>query len=321
MMNQEQNKAPAFESQKFLTGFSVTKTYKIWFAVSGALVLASLVLFFVWGLAPGIEFRGGSLAELEFESPVEARSIQQELQSAGFADASAQSSSERIVLIKTGHLESAELDRFKQILAERFGNSRELRFESIGPAIGKELVRRAYLQIFLVVVCIILYIAYSFRKVSMSAQTAKISSWKLGLAAIVTLLHNLIITVGLFVVLGRLAGVDVDSLFVTALLTVLGFSVHDTIVVFDRFREALGKYKFKAMDSIIDFSVNSTLARSINTGSALIFMMIAMLFFGGAAIFYFVLALLVGVVVGTYSSIFIASPLIYLWQTSTTRKK
>lgn len=294
--------------------FSVTKTYKIWFTLSAILVLASLVLLFVWGLQLGIEFRGGSLVELEFEQPVVPVEIAQALEGAGYSNVLVQSSSEKIMFIKTEPLGGESLENFKKVLAGKFGPSREVRFESIGPAIGQELLRTAYLQILLVVLGIIFYIAYSFRKVATVAKDAKISSWKLGVAAIVTLLHNLIITVGLFVVLGRFKGVDVDSLFVTALLTVLGFSVHDTIVVFDRFRESLSTHRYKAMDQIIDFSVNSTLARSINTGSALIFMMIAMLFFGGETIFYFILALLVGVLIGTYSSIFIASPILYLWQ-------
>src|SRR3989344_2903005 len=294
--------------------FSVTKTYKIWFSVSVVLILSSLVLFFTWGLAPGIEFRGGTLAEMEFENPVAATEIREELSKAGFPEAVVQSSSEKIVLIKTEPILADDQDAFKNTLTARFGAFKELRFESIGPAIGRELVTKAYLQIILVVLGIIFYIAYSFRKVSTVAAEIKISSWKLGTAAIITLLHNLIITVGFFVVLGKFRGVDVDSLFVTALLTVLGFSVHDTIVLFDRFRESITKYRFKPMDKIVDFSVNSTLARSINTGSALIFMMIAMLLFGGQSIFYFVLALLIGVIVGTYSSIFIASPILYLWQ-------
>jgi len=294
--------------------FSVTKTYKIWFSVSVVLILSSLVLFFTWGLAPGIEFRGGTLAEMEFENPVAATEIREELSKAGFPEAVVQSSSEKIVLIKTEPILADDQDAFKNTLTARFGAFKELRFESIGPAIGRELVTKAYLQIILVVLGIIFYIAYSFRKVSTVAAEIQISSWKLGTAAIITLLHNLIITVGFFVVLGKFRGVDVDSLFVTALLTVLGFSVHDTIVLFDRFRESITKYRFKPMDKIVDFSVNSTLARSINTGSALIFMMIAMLLFGGQSIFYFVLALLIGVIVGTYSSIFIASPILYLWQ-------
>ena len=236
------------------------------------------------------------------------------LASSGFSDAVVQSSSETILFIKTRPLEGETLANFKRTISDRFGNFQELRFDSIGPAVGKELVNRAYLQIVLVVLGIVLYIAYSFRKVSEIAKEAKISSWKLGFAVIITLAHNLIITVGLFVVLGRYKSVDVDSLFVTALLTVFGYSVHDTIVVFDRIRESLGKYKFKPLDKIIDFSIYSTLARSINTGSSLIFVMIALLLFGAGTIFYFVLALLVGVVVGTYSSIFIASPILYLWQ-------
>ena len=294
--------------------FSVTKTYKIWFSVSVVLILSSLVLFFTWGLAPGIEFRGGTLAEMEFENPVAATEIREELSKAGFPEAVVQSSSEKIVLIKTEPILADDQDAFKNTLTARFGAFKELRFESIGPAIGRELVTKAYLQIILVVLGIILYIGYSFIKFCSVAEEIKISSWKLGTAAIITLLHNLIITVGFFVVLGKFRGVDVDSLFVTALLTVLGFSVHDTIVLFARFRESITKYRFKPMDKIVDFSVNSTLARSINTGSALIFMMIAMLLFGGHSIFYFVLALLIGVIVGTYSSIFIASPILYLWQ-------
>ncbi len=178
-------------------------------------------------------------------------------------------------------------------------------------------MRKAYWQIVLVCLGILFYLAYAFRKITKDGAKTEVSPWRLGLAAIAALIHDILITVGVFVLLGKFGGVEVDSLFVTALLTILGFSVHDTIVVFDRIRENLQVYKYRSLAAIIDYSINSTLARSINTSSTLIFVLIAMLLFGGASVFYFVLALLVGVVVGTYSSIFIASPLLYLWSKKT----
>lgn len=294
--------------------FSVTKTSIYWFILSGLLVAGSVLLLFVWGIRLGIEFRGGSLSELEFSIPTEVQDVRQELLANGFRDVTVQPVSEKIVIIKTEMLDEKELERFKAILNDRFGDYRELRFESVGPTISRELVSRAYGQIVMVCLGILFYITYSFRKINQISKGVKISSWRLGIAAIVALVHDIVITIGVFVILGNYRGVEIDSLFVTALLTILGFSVHDTIVVFDRVRENFQIQKHKSFQSLIDYSVNSTLTRSINTSSTLIFVLVAMFLFGGVTIHNFVLALLVGVTVGTYSSIFIASPLLYHWR-------
>ncbi len=292
---------------------NVIKTWKIWFSISGVLIVVSIILFFVWGLKPGIDLAGGSLSELRFEKPQNVADVRQHLASSGYADVVVQPVNDETLIIKTEPLEGERLDEFRKVIRENFGGFEEQRFESIGPTISKELVRNAYWQIILVMLGIMLYIAYAFRKVSQTAKKIGVSSWRLGSAAIVALIHDLIITVGFFVVLGKFRGVEVDALFITALLTVLGFSVHDTIVVFDRIRETLQKHQYEPLENVIDYSVKSTLTRSINTSSSLIFVLIAMLLFGGQTIFNFVLALLVGVTTGVSSSIFIASPILYLW--------
>ncbi|OGE79271.1 MAG: protein-export membrane protein SecF [Candidatus Doudnabacteria bacterium RIFCSPHIGHO2_01_FULL_46_14] len=293
--------------------FSVVKNYKYFFIFSGLLTILSLVFIFAWGLKPGIDFRGGTLSDVTFEKTVQRNSIREELERSGYGVV-VQPTGDNAVIIKTEPLSDTQLADFRKLLQDKFGNFTENSFESIGPAIGKELVNKAYWQIILVCLGIIIYVSYSFRRVGSEMKQGKLSSWKLGAAAVIALVHDLIITVGAFALLGKFKGVEIDSLFVTALLTILGFSVHDTIVVFDRIRESLKKYPYKPFGAIVDYAVSSTLARSINTSSTLIFVLIAMSLFGGATVFYFVLALLIGVTFGTYSSIFIASPVLYLWQ-------
>lgn len=292
---------------------SIVSTYKIWFTIAAIMMIASLALFFTWGLKVGIDFRGGSLYEVEFADQVDPQALARELEERGISHPIVQPVTDKSVIIKTEVLDEDQKDLVRKLLTETFGTFKENRFESIGPAIGKELARKAYWQIGLVVLGILLYITYSFRQIGRQTRSVKLSAWHLGAASIIALIHDILIPVGVFVLLGRFRGVEVDALFITALLTVLGFSIHDSIVVFDRIRENLLLHPYKSFKSIIDYSINSTLARSINTSATLIFVMIAMLLFGGETVFYFVLALLVGVVAGAYSSIFIASPLLYLW--------
>ena len=296
-----------------LTGFSITKHYLVWFAISGVLILTSIIFLLAWGLHLGIDFRGGTLRDVEFQKAVDPGEMRQSLSGAGFP-AIVQPVNERRLIIKTEPQSEEIQTKLKALLEKNFGQFQELAFESVGPAVGRELVTRAYWQVILVVLGIVIYISYSFRKIGANARQFKLSSWKLGLATIIALMHDLIIPLGVFAWLGQHRGVEIDSLFVTALLTILGFSVHDTIVVFDRIRETSQKFSGKSLSVVIDYSIWSTLARSINTSSTLIFVLLATLLFGGTTVFYFVLALLVGVTVGTYSSIFIASPILYLWQ-------
>ena len=183
----------------------------------------------------------------------------------------------------------------------------ELRFESIGPVVGKELQNKAIKALVVVIVLIVLYIAWAFRKVS-----GTVSSWRYGFVAIVALLHDVLIPTGIIAIMGRFGNFQVDAFFITALLTILGFSVHDTIVVFDRIRENLKIYKSESFDTITNRSVNEVLSRSINTSLTLLFVLLALLFLGGETTKNLAFVLAIGVISGTYSSIFIASPLLTL---------
>src|SRR3989338_2807835 len=289
---------------------NIIKYYKFWFMVSAVLLIAGIVALVLFGLNLGIDFKGGTLTQVQFAENVPAlNEIQAVLDQSNISNSHIQPTGERSVIIRTGPLENDRHQAMLGALSDKFGSVSEEQYTSIGPIIGKELKSGAIVQLILVSLGIILYIAYAFRKV-----TKPVSSWRFGVAAIIALLHDLLIVIGFFAILGRFKGVEIDSLFVTALLTVLGFSVHDTIVVFDRIRETLKKYPYKPFGAIVDYAVSSTLARSINTSSTLIFVLIAMSLFGGATVFYFVLSLLIFFTFGTYSSIFIASPVLYLWQ-------
>ena len=194
----------------------------------------------------------------------------------------------------------------------------EVRFDSIGPLLGKEAALKSLLAIALVIICIVLFITYAFRKVS-----EPVSSWKYGIITIVALLHDVLIPVGVFAYLGHFAGVEIDTLFVTALLVVLGFSVHDTIVVFDRVRENLRlnhtEHLQKPFEQVVGEGISATLGRSINTSLTTIIALIVLYFIGPVSTQYFSLALIIGIIAGTYSSICIASPLLVTVEKRQTR--
>jgi preprotein translocase subunit SecF len=285
------------------------KYYKLWFVVSGLLLVAGIGSLVVFGLNMGIDFKGGTLTQIQFtQNNPSASEIKDALSANGFTDATIQSAGEKSVIIRTGTQEKEQHDQLMKVLSDKFGTVTEEQFNSIGPVIGKELRSQALFQLVLVSLGIVLYIAYAFRKVS-----KPVSSWLFGWAAIIALLHDLFIVLGAFSLLGHFKGVEIDSLFVTALLTVLGFSVHDTIVVFDRIRENLRLRVGQNLTEIINNSINQTLVRSINTSLTVVFVLVALLFFGGDTIKNFVMALLIGIIAGTYSSIFIASPLLIVW--------
>ena len=288
---------------------NIIKYYKFWFTVSIAVLILAIAALWTYGLNPGIDFKGGTLTQLTFTGNLPATAdIQTVLRDNGINDAVIQPTDAKGVIIRTGPQEKEEHDKIMKALSDKFGELKEDQFTSIGPVIGKELRAKAFYQLGLVSLGIILYIAYAFRKVS-----KPVSSWKFGWSAIISLIHDLLVVLGVFAVLGHFKGVEVDGLFVTALLTVLGFSVHDTIVVFDRIRENLRVRSGQSLPEIINSSINQTLIRSINTTLTVVFVLTALLLFGGETIRYFVLALLVGIVAGTYSSIFIASPMLLLW--------
>lgn len=294
---------------------NITKNYKIWFGVSAILMIAAVAALFMYGLKPGIDFRGGSILQAGFTEQPNSQEVTQFVQEQGFHGAVVQPLGDKSLVIRTAPLTHEEYLSLVEDLSGKYEGFVEEQYSSIGPVIGRELRSKAFMQLVLVSLGIILYIAYAFRKV-----TRPVSSWRFGVAAIVALVHDLMIVIGVFAVLGHFWGVEIDSLFITALLTVLGFSVHDTIVVFDRIRENMRVRAGQSLAEIIDSSINQTLVRSINTSVTVLIVLTALLLFGGETIRYFVLALLVGIGVGTYSSIFIASPVLLVWQNWDLRK-
>ncbi|HTL39649.1 MAG TPA: protein translocase subunit SecF [Methylomirabilota bacterium] len=296
---------------------NIIKYYKFWFTVSAILLIAGIASLIIFGLKPGIDFKGGTLTQVQFTNNVPTvADIQSDLQANGVTDAQIQPAGDKSVIIRTGPQEKEQHDALIKALSDKFGPVTEQQYTSIGPVIGKELRSQAAIQLILVSLGIILYIGYAFRKVS-----RPVSSWRFGISAIIALIHDLFIVIGAFSILGHFKGVEVDSLFVTALLTVLGFSVHDTIVVFDRIRENLRLRAGQSLPEIINNSINQTLVRSINTSVTVVLVLTSLLLFGGETIRYFVLALLIGIIAGTYSSIFIASPLLIVWHNWDMRRK
>jgi len=271
--------------------------------------LAGVVSLIAFGLKPGIDFTSGSLTELRFKHPYDSAKVRQALTEVQVGEFQLQTTDNNGLIIRTKRIDSSKHQEILDRLKTQVGEFDEIRFEFIDPVIGKELTGNSIKQLILVSAGIVLYIAYAFRRVS-----RPVTAWRFGWAAIIALLHDLLVVLGIFSLLGHFKGVEVDSMFVTAMLTVLGFSVHDTIVVFDRIRENLKVYAGQSLEFIINHSISQTLVRSLNTSLTVLFVLLALLLFGGDTIKYFVLALFIGIITGTYSSIFVASPILVLWQ-------
>jgi len=295
----------------------ITKFRKLYFIFSGALIAASIFALAFWGLRLGIDFKGGSLLFGEFSqktpSQEEILAIAKPLD---LGELSVQPSGEREVILRFKEIDEAKHQQLLAGLNKMGGGFQEKSFESIGPSIGRELSANAFKAIALVLVLIVAYIAIAFRKVS-----RPLASWKYGVAALVALFHDVIIPLGLFAVLGRFYNIEISSGFIAAILTVLGYSVHDSIIVFDRIRENLIKHQGKSFDETIDKSVNQTFTRSLNTSLTVILVLLAIYFLGGESMKYIALVLMVGIGVGTYSSIFIGSTLLVSWNKFAMQKK
>lgn len=304
--------------------FDILKIKKFSFGISGALVAISVVLLGLYGLKPGIDFVGGSLMEISFENTAEMPSVEAvrtffDTQSIE-GSVQVQKAGDDSLLIKLPFLAETEHMAVRDALVQAYKtdtqNVVEKRFETIGPAISAQLRQRAVSITIAVMLAIIFFIAYTFRKVS-----KPLSSWKYGTAAIIALMHDIIITLGVFAVLGKFMGVEVDIAFIVALMTILGYSVNDTIVVFDRIRENLLKRGADRFNEAVIDGVKDTVVRSVNTSLTTLLVLGALYFFGGTSIKYFSLALIIGIIFGTYSSIFLASPLLVVWNDYTHKKK
>lgn len=284
--------------------------YKLfYFIFSLAIILPGLYFLITSGLKLGIDFTGGALIEYGFEKSINVSDLKTQITSIGIEVSQLSPSADNSFILRTKPLEQNQINNLKSKLSEKFGAVEERRVENVGPIIGTEVSKKALIALSLSTVAIVLYIAFSFRKIPKPA-----SSLRFGVAAVVALIHDVLLVVGVFAILGRLYGVEVDILFVTALLTVIGFSVHDTIVVFDRIRENLVKHIGKKFIEVANLSVVQTLGRSLNTSLTVVFVLVALLLFGGETIKWFVVALLVGIISGTYSSIFNATALLVWWE-------
>lgn len=289
--------------------YNIIGKKKIWFIFSGILMAAAIVFLSIWGLKLGIDFTGGSLLEISYsQNRPDLVSMEEALSEFELESLKIQPAGEHEYILRFENIEEDTHQAILDKLQSEDNPLTENRFESIGPSIGDELKSKAIQSIVIVLVFIVIYIAYAFRKVS-----KPVASWKYGISAIIALVHDILIITGIFAVLSYYFRVEVDSLFVTALLTILGFSIHDTIVTFDRTRENLIKNKDESFDDIVNISVNQTIVRSLNTSITTLFVLLAIYIFGGETIKNFVLALILGVLIGTYSSIFIASPLLSMW--------
>ena len=286
--------------------------YKVVFTFSVVITIAAIVCVFSYGLKLGVDFKGGSIIELEFANArPRIGEIQKELDGLQLKELSINFAGANGVIIKTSELSEATHQQILIDLKTKFGetNIDEKRFDSIGPTIGQELKSRSILAIIIVLIAVIIYIALVFRKLSRT-----LSPWAMGISAVAALIHDVAIPMGVFAILGRFYNVEMGAIFLAAALTILGYSVSDTVVVFDRVRENIVRGKAKEDFGLtVHHSIMQTLSRSLNTTFTTLFALIAIYLFGGESVKYFALALIIGIFLGAYSSIFIASPILVWW--------
>ncbi len=272
-------------------------------------MLTAIAAVVYWGLNFGTDFKGGSLLEVTFTQRPEAGALQEFLSKHNLGEVSASPLGKQDMIFRMREVDETVHQQLLGDLRIVFGDLQEKRFSSIGAVIGKELREKSFVAVGVLLLAIIVYIAFVFRKMS-----RVLSSWSLGLAAVVALVHDVVIPIGVFAVLGHYKGVEITAIFVAAILTVLGYSVSDTVVVFDRVRENVlrlgSREKFPA---IVHHSIMQTLARSLNTTFTTLLPLVAIYFFGGESLKYFSLALILGIFLGAYSSIFVASPILVWW--------
>lgn len=302
--------------------YQIIAKRKYWLAISAVLVAMSITAIAVWGLRFGIDFVGGGVLEVRYlqDRPIVV-SIKESLAPIGLSNLIVQPVGDNDIKLRFQAIDEAKHQEVLSKLAELSPkidsqpSLEELRYDSVGPTVGRDLRSRATTSIILVLIAIIVYVAWAFRKVFQP-----VSSWKYGVCAVIALFHDVIILLGFFALLGRYYGYQIDISSVAALLTILGYSVNDTIVVFDRTRENLFRTRQSFADTV-NLSLNQTLARSIYTSLTTMLTLVAIVIFGGASIRNFALALSIGILFGAYSSIFIASPLLVVWNNWQNRKR
>lgn len=301
----------------------------VWFAISGGLAIFGLAALIIWRLPLGIDFRGGTTWEITPSASISIETVREavsRIEAIGGAHVSAigQDSYQLKMLPITNEVHQ----EITAALTAEIGQFEERQFQLVGPSVSRDLTKKAVIAVVLASLLIIAYLAYAFRRVQ-----KPVSSWQFGTIAVVALLHDLLISAGIFAVLAKFWHFEVDASFVTAMLTIMGFSVHDTIVVFDRVRENLTRHRddfgqvqgqsrqaADNFEAVVDRSLSQTLNRSLATSLTVIITLLALTILGGESIRGFVLLMLIGITVGTYSSIFTASPLLVVWQQRSSRR-
>ncbi|MBU0637054.1 protein translocase subunit SecF [Patescibacteria group bacterium] len=298
-----------------MTNYKIIQQRKFWLSISAILFIISAVALFIWGFKYGIDFTGGSLLEVRFsKTRLIVSELEKNLADLNLSSLIIQPVGENDMIFKfqetSEEKHQAILIKLNQLVQSNDKQAviEELRFDSIGPSIGAELKKRSVYAIIFVLLAILFYITYVFRKVS-----KPVASWKYGISALIALVHDAIIVLGVFAVLGKFYNIEINTSFVAAILTVLGYSVHDTIVVFDRLRENLPKSN-EDFEGTVNVSLNQTLVRSINTSLTILLVLASIIIFGGSSIRTFAMVLAIGIFIGTYSSIFVASPMLVVWE-------
>ncbi|MFA6081950.1 MAG: protein translocase subunit SecF [Patescibacteria group bacterium] len=288
----------------------VLKYKWLWFGLSAVLIIPGIIFMSVYGVKVGIDFKSGTSIEYTAKSAVTADAVKQAVSKIDLKNLSVTTTGNNGFILKTDALSDEQHSQITDAINKSIPDTVEKSYTSVGPTIGKDQTNKAVWRVIIASLAIILYIAWAFRKVPKPAN-----SWRFGICAVVALLHDLIFVIGMFAILGRYYDfVELDSLTVTALLTIMGFSVHDTIVVFDRIRENLRLTPGGNFEHVANVSISQTLARSLNTSLTVLIVLLALFLLGGESTKGFVLALLIGITVGTYSSIFNATPLLVVWQ-------
>lgn len=288
---------------------NIVKRRYLFFGISLLVIIPGMLALLLWGLPLGIDFTGGSLLSVSFEAghtpqPAQVIAVYSQF---GYGDSLVQSSGNDQIIVRSKSLDETTKNKVIAEMEKQFGGKVTVqRFDTVGPSVGQEVATRAAGAVGLAALGILLYITYAFRGVQ--------HAFRYGVAAIIAMLHDVAVVVGIEAIIGHFLHWEVDSLFLTALLTVIGFSVHDTIVVFDRIRENANIYRRLPYETVVNHSIVQTLDRSINTQLTVMLTLFAMALMGGVTIRHFVITLLVGVFSGTYSSIFNAAPILVVWE-------
>lgn len=282
---------------------------KIYFIISAIVIVPGIISLFLWGLNLSVDFTGGAMWEIGVNAPG-ARKLEEFMGKKKVEEmVSVQSTGDKSFLIKLKPINEERKNVISDLLTKKYGEVKEARFETVGPILGGELIFKTIIGVILAASFILLYVAYQFK------------NKMYGISAILAMFHDSLVILGLFSIFGHFFHVEIDTLFVTAVLTILSFSVHDTVVVFDRIRELSRIYPKISYPELVDKAINETIVRSLNNSLTIIFMLIVLLLLGGTTTKWFVVALLIGTISGTYSSTFVAAPILVVWKALLERKK